>query len=382
MERGVTGQYRHKVGARGMAYRPFVPAPLPPVPPVELSGGLLAAHNQALHALGLLAGLGLMLPSPELFVELLVRKEAALSSQIEGSRCTVSNVLAWEDVGREVTLPGDVEQVSRYGRALASALAAMGSGRDITLELLVQSHAAFMAPPGGEGREPGFRQSQNWVNGPHPGNCEYVPPPPEELARCLAELAAYANKPEPGGSELVKAGLAHLQFESIHPFLDGNGRMGRLLIVLVLARESLLARPLLYPSIYLKERRREYFDLLNLVRRTGDWERWLEFFFAAITATARRAAAAIQGLRGLLDQDQERLAGLGRLAPSAGKVFALLARAPWQTAQSAAAATGLSAPTVHKAIDALAGLGVLEEVTGKQRDRIYRYAAYLDLLEK
>ncbi len=377
MERGETGIYLEKHSFQGIVYRPFVPAPLPPSPPVELTGELLAQHNQAVHALGLLDGLGSMLPAPGLFVEMLVRKEAALSSQIEGSRCTMSNVLAWESLGPELPLPEDAPQVSQYSQALRRAQAAMEQGRPISLELLRECHGAFMSSTGAAG----FRESQNWVNGPHPGNCEYVPPPPREMGQCLAGLEAYARAPDPSGSELVKAGLAHAQFESIHPFLDGNGRMGRLLMVLVLLRGGLLRLPLLYPSIFLKQNRRAYFDLLNLVHAKGDWEAWLGFFFSAVAQTAQDAARTIGQMQALMNADRARLLSLGRLAASAATIYDRLPAAPLLTARTAARDSGLSPPTVHKVLDALAGLGILQEVTGKQRDRVYRYAAYLDILE-
>ncbi|MEO5732252.1 MAG: Fic family protein [Rubrivivax sp.] len=369
------------VRTQGEPFGAFVPAPLPPDPPVQWTPALRRRFDDALVALGRLDAVSSMLPNAQLLLYSFVRKEAVLSSQIEGTQSSLSDLLLFEIDG----LPGvpldDAREVSRCVAAMAHGIERLRGGFPLSLRLLREMHGALLDHPRGRDKTPGqFRRSQVWLGGTRPGNAAFVPPPTSELPACLDAFEHFLHdQPEPT-SPLLRAALAHVQFETIHPFLDGNGRIGRLLIVLQLVADGLLQEPLLYPSLFFKTHRALYYELLDEVRVHGDWERWLDFFAEAVVSTATQAVHTAKALLALVASDRERLAGLGRAAPSAWALHDALQRQPVATAAALGVATGLTPATINKNLLQLQRLGVVEEMTARQRGRIYAYRAYVDLL--
>lgn len=362
--------------------RAFVPPPLPPDPPVQLADSqtLLECASQAL---GRLDSLATVLPDTGLFIYLYVRKEALLSSQIEGTRSSLSDLLLYESDEAPGVPLDDVEEVSTYIAALDHGLARLRDGFPLSLRLIREIHPVLLTSGRGAGKQPGeFRRSQNWIGGTRPGNAEIVPPPPAEMEECLHDLETFLHAEHPDLPVLVRAALAHVQFESIHPFLDGNGRLGRLLITLLLCHEGALSAPILYLSLYFKTHRQAYYARLQAVRETGDLEKWVVFFLEGVRDTARQAAEGARRILALLARDRDRIEGLGRGAPSALPVFQHLQRRPILAVSAAAQATGLSQPTVATAIRHLQELGMVRETTGRQRHRLYVYGAYLAILNE
>lgn len=380
MRRSPPGQYR-TVSTAGEPFRAFVPAPLPPTPALEWSPGLRRRFDDALVALGRLDAVSAMLPNAALVLYSFVRKEAVLSSQIEGTQSSLADLLLFE-IDEQPGVPmEDAREVSRYVAALEHGLARMRGGFPLSLRLLAEMHGVLMDHPQGRGKTPGeVRRSQVWLGGTRPGNAVFVPPPADALAACLGDFERFLNDvPEPT-SPLLKAALAHVQFETIHPFLDGNGRLGRLLIVLQLVHDGLLREPLLYPSLFFKKHRALYYELLNEVRLQGDWERWLDYFAEGIEQSATLAVATAQRLLALVNADRERIAGLGRGAASALRIHEVLQRQPVVTAHGLAKATGLAAATIHRMLLALVEAGIVSELTQRQRNRVFCYTAYVDAL--
>jgi Fic family protein len=370
-----------KVSTQGEPFQAFVPAPLPPVPPIVWSAGLRRRFDDALVALGRLDAVSSMLPNAELLLYSFVRKEAVLSSQIEGTQSSLADLLLFE-IDQQPGVPlDDTREVSRCVAAMAHGIERLRSGFPLSLRLLRETHRVLLDHPRGVGKAPGeFRRTQVWLGGTRPGNAAFVPPPAAHLDECLHDFERFLHDdPEPT-SPLVRAALAHVQFETIHPFLDGNGRIGRLLIVLQLVADGLLHEPLLYPSLFFKTHRSLYYELLNGVRVNGDWERWLDFFAEAVAATATQAVQTAQGLLALVAEDRERLAALGRAAPSAWQLHEALQRQPVASAAALGAATGLTPATVNKTIAHLQRLGVVDELTERQRGRIFAYRRYVNLL--
>ncbi len=364
-------------------YSTFVPAPLPPEPPLVLSPGMLALWEQANRALGRLDGVGTLLPDTSLFLYSYIRKEALLSSQIEGTQSSFSDLLLYESQEAPGVPLGDVQEVSSYVSAMEHGLRRIRSGFPLSLRLLREIHEILLSSGRGSHNAPGeFRRSQNWIGGTRPGNARYVPPPPEMLMDCLGALEKFLHDDPSPTPTLIKAALCHVQFESIHPFLDGNGRIGRLLIALLLCAEGATAEPLLYLSLYLKQHRGTYYDLLQSVRETGDWEAWLEFFLRGVKETAEQGTGAAQAILGLFREDRQRIEGLGRGAASAGRVFALLQATPLLSAARAAESLGVSTPTAITAIQNLEALGIVRELTGRKRGRLFVYDHYLDILNE
>ena len=301
--------------------RAFVPAPLPPDPPISWSAELREAFDRALLALGRLDSVSSLLPDTHLFLYTYVRKEAVLSSQIEGTQSSLSDLLLYELQEAPGVPLDDVAEVSSYVAALEHGLQRVRGGFPISNRLLCEVHGVLLSKGRGADKQPGeFRRSQNWIGGTRPGNASFVPPPPQRVADCMAELERFIHDQPERTSSLLKAALAHVQFETIHPFLDGNGRVGRLLITLLLCVEGILREPLLYLSLYLKEHRQQYYELLDVVRRDGDWERWLAFFAEAVAHTATGAVETARELAELFRKDREKLAELGRSANSAIRV--------------------------------------------------------------
>jgi Fic family protein len=362
--------------------RAYVPAPLPPLPPVRLDS-MQRLSEQANQALGRLDGLASMLPDPSLFIYGYVRKEAVLSSQIEGTQSSLSDLLLFENH----QIPGvpltDVEEVSDYVAALNHGLDRMRGGFPLSLRLIREIHGVLLSKGRGSDKEPGeFRRSQNWIGGTRPGNAAFVPPPPTSVQECMNDLELFLHDERTNLPLLIRAGLVHVQFETIHPFLDGNGRLGRLLITFLLCAAGVLRAPILYLSLYFKQHRSAYYELLDRVRRKGDWEAWLDFFLTGIRDTATQGAAAALRILEVFAEDLRKVEELGRPAASALRVFEHVQRNPIMSIPDAAAKIGTSAPTVAKSVEHLRQLGILREKTGRQRHRLYVYQAYLAILSE
>jgi Fic family protein len=382
MKRRQQGRYV-EVAAAGERVRGFVPVPLPPKPPIHWTPSLRARFDAALLALGRLDAVTDLLPNATLVLYSFVRKEAVLSSMIEGTQSSLADLLLWE-IDEQPGVPvDDAREVSRYVKALEHGLKRLRGGFPLSLRLIREVHEALMRSGRGGHLTPGeFRRSQVWVGGTRPGNAAFVPPPPSELADCLLLLERFLHDhPEPT-PPLLRAALAHVQFETIHPFLDGNGRVGRLLIALQLAADGLLREPLLYFSLHFKAHRSHYYDLLNGVRERGDWEAWLEFFAEAVEISATQAAAAARRLLDLATADAIRIERLGRPSASGLAVHRALQKHPISTAASLAAATGLSAATVNKTLLHLRKLRIVSELTNRKRGRVFSYTRYIGILNE
>jgi len=381
VQRGITGHYEVTTTV-GETVRAFVPAALPPAPPIDLSQPRQRLLERALLACGRLDGITSLLPDPDLFLYAYVRREAVLSSQIEGAQSSLSDLLLFELEQAPGAPFDDVVEVSNYVAALEHGLARLAGSFPLCSRLLREIHGRLLAAGRGADRQPGeFRTSQNWIGGTRPGNAQFVPPPPHEVEPCMDALERFLHAPE-GPGALIKASLAHVQFETIHPFLDGNGRVGRLLIALILHHEGVLRQPLLYLSLYFKQHRAEYYRLLDVVRRTGDWEAWLDFFLEGVEQTARGAVDTAHRLLALFADDAAKLHRLGRSAANALRVFDAMRRRPLTTIEILAAQTGVSYPTAARAVDALVRLDILHEITGRKRDRVFAYRAYLKILNE
>lgn len=377
MKRPDTGRYVTSI-AGSEEVRAFVPAPLPPVPALELIGGVRNSLDQGLLALGRLDGAAGTLPDAHLLLYTYVRKEAVLSSQIEGTQSTLDDLLAHE-LGEAPGVPiGDVTEVSRYVEAMTHGLQRLRNGFPLSNRLLREMHEILLATGRGAQKTPGeFRQSQNWIGGTRSGNAAFVPPPPQDVQHCMGELEKFLHSDTP---TLVKAALAHLQFETIHPFLDGNGRIGRLLITLLLCHEGVLREPLLYPSLYFKQNRQRYYDELNGARGSGDFERWLDFFATAIRVSAEQATATGLRISAVFREDRNRVREMGRQAPTILLVQEALQAKPLATIATLTQSTGFTTPTVTQALGELQKLGIVRETTGRARGRIFAYVRYLDAL--
>jgi Fic family protein len=377
MKRPDFGRYAMSI-AGSEEVRAFVPAPLPPIPPLELIGTVRAALDQALLALGRLDGAAAALPDAHLLLYTYVRKEAVLSSQIEGTQSTLDDLLTHE-LGEAPGVPvEDVAEVSRYVEAMNHGLRRLQTNFPLSNRLLREMHGILLADGRGAEKTPGeFRRSQNWIGGSRPGNAAFVPPPPQDVDGCMGDLERFLHSDTP---PLVKAALAHVQFETIHPFLDGNGRIGRLLITLLLCHDRVLREPLLYSSLYLKQHRQQYYAELNAVRESGDFEHWLEFFATAIRVSAEQATMTGQRIFTVFREDRIQLRELGRQAPAALLIQEALQSRPLATIAALAKSTGLTTPTVTQALRALEQLNIVRETTGRARGRIFSYVRYLDAL--
>lgn len=370
-----------KVG--GETVRAFVPAPLPPRPPLRFDAQLQDLLERANLSVGRLDGVATLLPEADLFLYSYIRKEAVLSSQIEGTQSSLSELLFYESAGTLGAPLDEVKEVSRYVAAMDHGLQRMANGFPLSLRLMREMHAILLKGARGADKEPGeFRRSQNWIGGSRPGNARYVPPPAHEVLPAMSALEKFIHNEPQRVSPLIKAGLAHVQFETIHPFLDGNGRLGRLLIALILANDKVLARPLLYLSLYFKEHRDAYYDMLQDVRHHGAWERWLVFFLTGVGEVADQAAATVRRASALFAKHRERIRSLGRAGFTAERVHGLLERRVVVTAPRAAKELRLSFPAAAKALRNLKSIGVLKEITGKAPSKIYVYQPYLNLLSQ
>lgn len=383
MKRGLTGTYETST-AGGETCRAFVPAPLPPDPPLVFSPELQGQLDAALLALGRLDSIGVLLPDTAVFLYSYVRKEAVLSSQIEGTQSSLADLMVYEADGAPGVPLDDVQEVSCYVAALEHGLALLHGGLPICLRLMNEMHGKLMAHGRGAGKSPGeIRRSQNWIGGARPSRAAFVPPPPQRLGECLSALERFLNDQPQRHTPLIKAALAHVQFETIHPYLDGNGRLGRLLIPLILVNEGILREPLLYLSLHFKTHRETYYELLQTAREQGDWEEWLWFFATAVAEAANQAVATARALTDLYAADRQRIqAKLGRLANSALLVHHALYTRPISQIAGICAQTRQSPNTVAKMLGKLAEMGIVRELTGQKRGRVFCYAAYLDILNR
>jgi Fic family protein len=373
-----TGVYEQTI-VGGEEVKAFVPEPLPPRnPPLAVDTTLVLAAEQAVARLALSAS---MLPSIDWFIYAFVRKEAVLTSQIEGTQATLMDLLNFE-ADSTSTPTADVEEVCNYVDALLFARSEITKprGLPISVRLLNAAHAILMRGVRGSKKQPGdIRTSQNWIGGSRPGKAAFVPPPHLKLSNLLTELEKYIHSSDKL-PPIVRAGLVHVQFETIHPYLDGNGRIGRLLITLLFEHWGLLPQPLLYISLYLKQNQDEYYHRLAAVRKTGDWEGWTNFFLTAVIETANEAIAMISNLFSLVTQDRARVLAHGTMSVAAIRLFEQLPKHPIITAAAVIKLLETSKPTAGRAIETLVEVGVLVETTGKKRDRTYIYKNYLDCL--
>jgi len=364
----------------GESVRAFIPPILPPDPPLEL-GALYQHLDRANQALGRLDGLTTLLPDTKFLLYLYIRKEALLSSQIEGTQSSFSDLLLFESDAEPGVPIDDVEEVSNYVAAMQHGLRRIAGGFPLSLRLIREIHAILLRGWRGDNRTPGeFRRSQNWVGGSRPGNAMFVPPPPETEG--LDNFERFLHDEKHKLPVLVEAGLVHVQFETIHPFLDGNGRLGRLLITLLLCSKGALREPLLYLSLYFKTNRDRYYDLLQRVRTEGAWEEWLAFFLEGTEITARSAAEAAKQILNLFAKDRDRVQKLGRAASSALRVHEYMQKKPLAGIGALADGLKLSIPTVTVALNHLVRLGIAKEVTGKRRARLFGYSRYLKILSE
>ena len=382
MKRALQGRYV-TISTVGEKAKAFVPAPLPPRPPIDWTPKLRGKFDQALLALGRLDSVSTLLPDTSLFLYLYVRKEAVLSSMIEGTQSSLSDLLLFE-LDQEPGVPlDDVREVSNYVAALVHGLRLLEEGLPLSLRLFREIHGVLLTKGRGSHQTPGeFRRSQNWIGGTRPSNAAFVPPPAEEVLECMSRLELFLHdQPEPT-SALLKVALAHVQFETIHPFLDGNGRLGRLLITLLLCEQKILREPMLYLSLYFKTHRPYYYELLNQVRLTGDWEVWLDFFAEAVIVTATQAVATAQQLLDLSKRDRDKISGLGRAAASTLQVHRALMEHPIATSGSLVARTGITPATVNKALGHLEQLSIVKELTAQKRNRLFSYEGYIEIMSR
>lgn len=382
---------RERIGAyqahsvAGETFHCYIPNDLPPEPPLELEA-LYPLLDKANIAIGRLDGMSLILPNPALFIYMYVRKEAVLSSQIEGTQSTLTELLLYENQADKEGAIGapfdDLREVSNYVAAMDYGLNRLKE-LPLSLRLIREIHEILMRKGRGSDKEASeFRRSQNWIGGSRPGNALYVPPPHEHLLEKLGALELFLHDDTIRLPSLVKAALAHVQFETLHPFLDGNGRIGRLLITFILCSEGLLQEPLLYLSLYFKRNRQAYYDHLQSVRESGDWESWLEFFLTGVIETATQATETAQAILKRFEADRLLIEQSGRATASIQTIYALFQKNPTTQTNRIAKTTGLSLPTVLRSLATLEELGIVQEITGQERHRVYAYQHYLALLHQ
>lgn len=382
MKRKLQGKWV-RISTVGEIARAFVPAPLPPIPPINWNPLLRNKFDEALLSLGRLDSVSSLLPDNALFLYTYVRKEAVLSSMIEGTQSSLSDLLLFE-LDQEPGVPlDDVKEVSNYVAALDHGLERLKSGFPISLRLIREIHGILLSKGRGSHGAPGeFRRSQNWIGGTRPGNAAFVPPPASELLECLNKLEMFIHdKPEPT-PVLLKAALVHVQFETIHPFLDGNGRLGRLLITLLLRSQNTIQEPTLYLSLYFKAHRRQYYELLNEVHLNGNWEAWLEFFADAVIFTANQAVETAKRLAEISNLDRAKINDLGKSAPTAQRVHRIFMEHPIASSNFLVEKSGLTAATINAGIRRLEDLGIIKQITDRKRNRVFSYAAFFEILNR
>lgn len=377
----ITGTYQ-TTAVGGENVRAFVPAALPPGNPVLSAAAYVEQNARAEVALTRLSGMAGLVASSNWLIYAAIRKEALLTSQLEGTQATLTDVLD-EEAGMTVTNAQDVEEVTNYLLAFNYAREQLRSptGLPVSLRLLTESHRVLMTGVRGATKQPGaVRTTQNWIGGSRPGNASFVPPPAQEVGPALSALERYIHQPEHALPPLVRVALVHAQFETVHPFLDGNGRIGRLLIAMLLEEWKLMPEPLLYVSGYLKRHQRVYYDRLSAIRNDGDWEGWVSFFLEAVEAAADEAQSSIVALAACIAEDRKRVLALGTSTLATLRLFELLPTMPRINIDRAAQVLEVSAPTAAKAINGLQVAGVLEETTGRARNQSFLYARYVRLL--
>lgn len=381
----ITGSYEVRTAYSSKPYKTFIPAPLPPTPPVRIDSELWDLQDSANRALGRLDGVTDLLPDPYLFTYLYVRKEAVLSSQIEGTQTTLSQLLLFETEQSPGVPMVDVREVLNYVTALNYGIASIRTPKSppISMRLIKEMHKILLKGGRGGGKYPGeFRMDQNWI-GPGPiHEASYIGPPPDKVIDCLSELERFLHDIPVRTPVLMKAALAHVQFETIHPFGDGNGRMGRLLITLLLCAEGALKQPMLYLSLYFKTHREEYIDRLQRVREKGDWEGWLRFFLQGILETAEQSVKAAHEILRLFEADRMRIASLKQQANTPLRIHEVMQKKPLTSIGTVAKDLMMSVPTITKGIQRLESMGIVAEVTGGQRNRLYIYQRYVDILNE
>ncbi len=363
----------------GESYKAYVPPKLPPEPPVDLAR-LYPYLEKATLALAELNSVHKTIPNTSLFIYMYVRKEALLSSQIEGTQSSFSDLMLFEHHQKSEVSLEDVEEVSNYVKAMNYGLQRLKEGFPLSLRLLKEIHGVLLSGGRGSSKLPGeFRQSQNWIGGTRPGNALFVPPPVDHLNQCLSDFENFLH--DESLPVLIKAGLVHVQFETIHPFLDGNGRLGRLLITLLLCANGILDEPILYLSLYLKQNRHTYYELLQEVRQQGRWETWLEFFLEGVYVSAKQAIKTAEQINALFEQDLQKIASLRRARFSCEQALEFMKRLPQVTVPLLAKELRMTAPTARSALNHMTSIKILEEMSGKKRDKVYVYRKYLNILE-
>jgi Fic family protein len=382
MQRNLTGRYE-VTNIAGESIRAFIPFSLPPEPPLKFSAERQRLLERATLALGRLDSVSLLLPDPNIFLYAYVRREAVLSSQIEGTQSSLAHLLLFELEEAPGAPFDDVVEVSNYVAALTHGIKRLQESFPLSNRLIREMHGILLSRGRGSEKSPGeFRRSQNWIGGTRPGNAQFVPPPPAYVEECMGNLERFLHGEGNPYPALVKAALAHVQLETIHPFLDGNGRIGRLLIAFVLLHDQLLSQPLLYLSLYFKQHRSEYYRLLDLVRTEGDWEAWLDFFLEGVEHTSNNAVETAKRLLALFQEDERRIQRDKRRASTTLQVFRVLCERPLTTLKQVCERSGLSFPTVTNAMAALEKLEIASEVTGQRRNRVFGYQAYLKILSE
>jgi len=382
MKRDLQGHYV-TISTVGEAAQAFVPEPLPPNPSLDWMPDLRSKFDQALLALGRLDSISTFLPDISLFLYMYVRKEAVLSSMIEGTQSSLSDLLLFElDMEPGVPLD-DVREVSNYVAAMDYGLKRLAEGFPLSLRLIKEMHGVLLYKGRGSNQTPGeFRRTQNWIGGTRPGNAAFVPPPADKVLECMGKLELFLHdQPQPTPA-LLKAALAHVQFETIHPFLDGNGRLGRLLITLLLCEQKMLREPMLYLSLYFKSHRQYYYELLNGVRLSGNWEAWLDFFAEAVIVTATQAVDTARQLIDLANEDRDRISDLGRAAASTLRVHRALLERPITASGWLVKKTGITPATVNKCLRHLERLGIVRELTSRRRNRVFSYTGILEIMNQ
>ncbi|HUZ50350.1 MAG TPA: Fic family protein [Candidatus Dormibacteraeota bacterium] len=374
--------YWIEIPSRFEPYRAFVPKPLPPHPALSLTMEDTELASRAGRSLGRLDGVAEIFPDIDIFLSVWLLKEAVYSSQIEGTQSLLSDLLMFE-VDQHAEAIDDLRETANYAAAVKAGLDGLKT-LPLSLRLLRDAHERLLQSGRGSEQQPGaMRTSQNWIGGTRPGAARYVPPPPEYLADVISDLDKFLNDIPERTPLLIKAALAHAQFETIHPFLDGNGRVGRLLIVLLLCADGALRRPLLYISLFFKRHRDEYYELLQRVRTDGDWESWIRFFLEAVEVTAEEAVASARSAMALFTIDERRIReGMGAASGSALHVLRAMQVSPIANGALLERKTGLSKPTVNTAVQSLIGLNILRELTGKRRNRMFGYDGYLTILQE
>ena len=382
MERGLQGIYQ-KLKIGGEEVRSFIPNELPLKQPLKLSAELSRKLDNALVSLGRLDSISEILPDSSLFLYMYVRKEAVLSSMIEGTQSSLSDLLVYELDGIPGVPIDDAMEVSNYVKALEYGVSQIDNNFPISSRLFKEIHSILLSKGRGSSKEPGqYRVSQNWIGGTRPGNAAYVPPPPNMVDKCMGNLENFLHDIKSATPVLLKAAISHVQFETIHPFLDGNGRLGRLLISLLLYENKILQKPLLYLSLYFKIHRQEYYEHLTNVRVKGDWESWIDFFADAVIHTSNQAVRTARSLIALIERDENTIKNMGRASSTALQVYMCFVKNPILNAGAIQNQSSLSVATIHSSLENLVDLGILEEVSQKKRNKIYAYKEYIHILNE